>query len=447
MAMEVEPERELGMQQKHRKHIESNIPQLINCTDYKALMNETVACGLLSLTMRDNIELLNGEAYNMSAVDLQHEQHRKYFEKITKRGPHAYEALKQVFKRLRLMDALRILESVDDSNGGDFISLSNNNQQRNSNLSQIVNNNNNADIVDNRLKPTDPSLILQPYTQPLPGQTRVVIKSDRIHTDKLPVYKMQSQHNRGVLLIVNIIDFLNVKRKRKGAEGDGTSLIHVFREFGFTVFNYDNLNQKEFFSTLQKLTESEYVQRTECFVLVLMTHGMRLNEKDRVEFKDGSICKVSKIIDHFQADKCPHLHDKPKVLIFPFCRGEQPDAGRHVQLMPQPQPQIDTDSISSTNINVPTLNNLLVAYASIPGYETHRDEETGSWYIQKLCDIFARNAHNTCLEDMLKLIQDTVGNMRTREGNLQTAQYENNGFSKKLYFNPGFYLGKNDTAN
>ncbi|KAH8369985.1 hypothetical protein KR093_001763 [Drosophila rubida] len=457
--MEVEHggERELGMQQKHRKHIEANIANLRKCTNYKAIMHESVVCGLLSETMRHNIEELNGEAYSMPKEDQELEKHRRYFLKITKRGPLAYEDLKKVLRRLGYVDALRILDSVDNQNN-EFISInqrpsgSSNNNVVNSNSNVHSNNNNNGnnnskldtDIVDNRLKsPSDPEWRLQPYTTPVVGQTRVVIKSDRIHTDKLPTYKMQSQHDRGVLFIVNIIDFLDPGKKRSGAEGDGDSLIHVFREIGFTIFNYHNLNQEDFFSTLHKLTESDYVKRTECFVLVLMTHGERINAKDRVLFSDGSLSEVKKITDHFQADKCPHLRDKPKVLIFPFCRGDKADSGRDVAHIPQ-EPQVQHDSITYTN--VPTLTNMLVAYASVPGYETHRDPTNGSWYIQKLCDVIANNAHDTCMEDLLKLTEAAVAKMRTQKGDLQTAQYENSGFSKKLFFNPGCYLDPN-TAN
>jgi len=295
---------------------------------------------------------------------------------------------------------------------------------------------------------TNPNGALEPYTDPVEDPTHNVIKSDRIHTDKiLGQYTMQSQHDRGVLLIVNIIEFLDPDKFRNGAEVDGKSLIHIFREIGFTIFSYKNLKQDEFFRILSALTESEYVQRTECFVMVLMTHGERSEEKDKVEFRDGSVSDVKKILDHFQADKCPHLRGKPKVLILPFCRGEKPDQGKNMLQYRR----VETDGVPYNAIplnynNVPTLSDMLVCYASTAGYETHRNPITGSWYIEKFCEVMADHAHDTSLEDIVKKTQEIVGRMRAPYGYLQTGEYNNIGFNKKLFFNPGFFLEPN-TAN
>lgn len=46
-----------------------------------------------------------------------------------------------------------------------------------------------------------------------------------------------------------------------------------------------------------------------------------------MEFCDGSVVDMQKIKDHFQAAKCPYLVNKPKVLMFPFCRGDEYDLG------------------------------------------------------------------------------------------------------------------------
>ncbi|KAL7733441.1 hypothetical protein ACLKA6_004922 [Drosophila palustris] len=451
--MEGEQERELGMQQNHRNHILRNIDNLIRNTSYLEIMNETVARGLLSTRMRQEIE----NPYNMSQSDVLHEQHKRYFEKITKRGPRAYEVLKDIMRSKGFVEALRILESVEDYNSGlPYVSLSqmhrnnnntsNNSQSHSNNISsQNHNNNNNSnnkstDIVDTRIKSHNNEIgSPQPYTEPVEGQTRVVIKSDRIHKDEVVGhYTMQSQHDRGVLLVVNVIEFWDPKKLRSGAEGDGKSLIHIFREIGFTIFYQKNLNQDEFFKYLRAVTKSEYVRRAECFVMALMTHGERVDEKDRVLFSDGSIIEVKTIVDHFQADNCPYLRDKPKVLILPFCRGERLDPGKsQFQRMPT-----QTDGMPPY-INVPTLSDLLLCYASTAGYETHRDPKDGSWYIQQFCDTMAEHAHNLSLEDILKKTQLKVGNMRTPEGTLQTGEYNSRGFNKKLFFNPGFYLDPN----
>lgn len=455
-------ERELGMQQKHRQHIYKNIEKLIRITDYNVIMTETVRRGLLSPVMRRNIEVLQFMGPYQSDEEVQLDRSRKYFEKITKRGPTAYAELKAILRSLKYVEALRILEEIDPPNN-EFVSLSRANSHKS------------TDIVDNRVsEPPDdqPSVSkpivsssalspricnstifhlqvlhndadgpLKPFVGELSGQNREVIKSTRIHTDKvLDVYTMKSKQNRGVLFIVNIIDFPNPEKRRNGAELDGESLIHIFREIGFTTFYYTNLNQVQFFKTLYELTSSDYVRDTECFVMVLMTHGERVDEVDKVFFSDDSVVNVKEIINHFQPAHCPHLLHKPKVLIFPFCRGEIPDRGQYLnhslstRMMSM---RIQTDGKPFDN--VPTLSDILVCYATMPGFQTHRDPDEGSWYIQQFCDTMAKHAHDTSLEDILKKTQSLVGNMRTGQSHLQTGAFDNLGFNKKLYFNPGFF--------
>ncbi|XP_037721131.1 caspase Dronc [Drosophila subpulchrella] len=446
------PEREIGMLKKHREHIRKNLDLLVKSTNYGLLAAECVHQGILSVQMLRNAEDLNGKRFNMDEEDVRLEQHRRLFLKITQRGPTAYNLLITALRKVNCLDAAKLLESVDESGSRPpFISLNERNTRRKS-----------ADIVDTRSseayegacvskKPlSNPLGPLTPYLAPVEGPHRDIKKSDKIYTDDVVgTYKMRSRMNRGVLLMVNIMDFPDPKRKRNGAEVDSNSLIHLFRELGFTIFAYGNMNQHQFFDVLRQVTSSSYVQNTECFVMVLMTHGNRVQEIDKVEFCDGSVVDMQKIKNHFQANISPLLVHKPKVLIFPFCRGDNPDLGQPkgqydpmeplYTLQQEEEPEVETEGMSSAYTNVPTLADTLVCYANTPGYVTHRDPETGSWYIQKFCDVMAEHAHNTNVEDILKKTHASVGNMRTKKGSMQTGAFDNLGFNKKLFFNPGFY--------
>ncbi|XP_017843227.1 caspase Dronc [Drosophila busckii] len=445
----MEEERELGMLRKHREQILNNIDELISCTNYEQLVRETLRSGLISPTMRDNLKDLDGAQYKklLSADQQQTELHRNFFKKITKRGPTAYDDLKEILQQLGFRSALRILQNVDDDSNDDFQSCT-----RIKRLSS-------KDIVDNcaNSQPDDQTATtesrlpykytngpLTPFTEPIDGPKRHVVQAEEIHTDQnLGTYSMQSEHNRGVLLVVNIIDFTLATRRRNGAEKDGNSLIDIFRQMGFTIFSYENLKQDQFFDLLNRLTSSDFVRNTECFVMALMTHGAREKEVDKVEFTDGSFEKVRAIIDHFQVASCPNLYNKPKVLIFPFCRGDAPDKGQpEPEVAKEQRPAIEYDGVKTNETvkkrNVSTLSDLMVCYATTPGHETHRDPLDGSWYIQKFCDVMAEQAHNTHMEDMLKKIQQKLSKMRANNNALQTGSYENHGFDRKLYFNPGY---------
>ncbi|KAH8349661.1 hypothetical protein KR084_003741 [Drosophila pseudotakahashii] len=270
---------------------------------------------------------------------------------------------------------------------------------------------------------------------------REIQKSVKIHTDEIVgAYRMKSR-NRGVLLLVNIMDFPDPQSKRSGAETDSKSLEHLFEGMDFKVCSHDNLSQQEFFDVLGKLTSSSFVKETECFVLVLMSHGTRENDMDKVIFNDGAIVDLQRIENHFRANNCPHLVGKPKVLIFPFCRGDMLDRG-----FPRPgtshcsSVQMESTLISFTNTNVATLADTLICYGNTAGFATHRDTKSGNWYIQKFCDIMAKYAHNTHLEDILKKTQAEAGEKRGPYQSLQTGSFVNIGFNKKLFFNPGVYI-------
>lgn len=73
---------------------------------------------------------------------------------------------------------------------------------------------------------------------------------------------------------------------------------------------------------------------------------------------------------------------------------------------------------------------------------THRDPNDGSWYIQGLCRVFAEHAHNATFEDLMKYLELEVGSMNTACGSMQTSSVEYRGFSKVLYFNPGYFGNK-----
>lgn len=121
------------MAQCHRQHIEDNIEQLIEHTKYDPLVSKSVDWGLITQAMRLIIEKRDSENHNMTKSEILHNRHLKYFQKITKRGPHAFNTLKEILGDLKYFSALNILKKVDQRNDSDeFISLTSQNRNRNS---------------------------------------------------------------------------------------------------------------------------------------------------------------------------------------------------------------------------------------------------------------------------------------------------------------------------
>lgn len=259
---------------------------------------------------------------------------------------------------------------------------------------------------------------------------------------KLGTYNMKSKE-RGVLFFVNIINFAdNFKKKRNGAEIDHANLVTLFRELGYKIFYYEDLTRDEFNDLLKELIQSDYLKGIDSFVMCLHSHG---DMKDvfgnsstsnsghtMVEFHDGQHMGIETIIDLFSNHACESLASKPKVFFFPFCRGLESDTAKPLSVYLQPR-QIETDGWLKAEL--PTFSDILICYSTLPGFAAHRDTLSGSWYITELCNVIAEHAHDTHLEDMLKILSKKV--LDIRDGpRLQVPSAESRGFTKVLFFNP-----------
>ncbi|XP_055850337.1 caspase Dronc-like [Episyrphus balteatus] len=292
----------------------------------------------------------------------------------------------------------------------------------------LQNKNSFYDLSSTYIPAPDPNNKLVPITSEDLNLAKVyeVKKSKRIHygQDGLSSYPMQTQ-NRGVLLMVNIIDFPNKELERPSAKNDSECLLHLFLEFGYTCFSYHNLTKKHFFDISRKLRKSEYLEKTESFFLVVMSHGEMENMHDRVQFSDGKMCKVDKIEDLFSETKCKSLSGKPKVMVFPFCRhaSENRPENKMVDCWPSVyKPQS-------------VFSDILVCYGTIRGFQSWLDIEKGSNFIQEFCETLAEHAHDTHLENMLKMI-----GKKLKDKDIQIPAFYNYGFDKLLYFNPGIHI-------
>lgn len=130
-------------------------------------------------------------------------------------------------------------------------------------------------------------------------------------------------------------------------------------------------------------------------------------------------------------------------LIFLFfwwwCSGSIPDPGVSGGLS-----QIEADSIPIRRTRIglyPTTTDVRILYGSVPGYQTFRHPDTGSWYIRIFCKVFAEYSHEMSLDDMLKIIGEKILEFGQAQGTgeIMTPSDENRGSFKVLYFNPGFY--------
>lgn len=446
----------------NRERINKNIEILVESTLYDQMKQDFLRKDVFTNTM---FEIIENETEDLSR------RSKMMYTKLTHRGPSAFQKLLEILKENNYSEAFKILNSqnpaqtynnaVTDEN--QFLSIKGTMEQfrNNSNspsspneklpingnqidINQINNNittiNINAIEETDGLSPSKMGIKSKPKLEPYTNKTSFNIENLEVKRaeifgthHKLPVYSMKSK-KRGVFFFVNIIKFQDEKTNRRGAERDRENLVTLFREMNFTIFYFENLSKVELHELIRKLITSDYLKQTESFFLCIQTHGDLLNNQTIMEFSDGSREFTDEIISMFSNTECPVLIGKPKVFLFPFCRGKISDKLKNVYV-----PVIETDGRAMnemTKHTVPTFSDQLICYGTVPGFMTHRDIEFGSWYVRELCRVFAQHAYDCHIEDMLKLVGLNTMMYKEKEGRTQVTSTENRGFNKLLFLNP-----------
>lgn len=95
----------------------------------------------------------------------------------------------------------------------------------------------------------------------------------------------------------------------------------TFKQLGFDVSTYTNLNAEQIREELKKVRGEEVsLKGYKCFVACFLSHG---NNRG-VYSSDGTVMDVNELILNFNSHDCRWLHDKPKIFIIDACRSFEP---------------------------------------------------------------------------------------------------------------------------
>ncbi|XP_055308506.1 caspase Dronc-like isoform X3 [Sitodiplosis mosellana] len=218
--------------------------------------------------------------------------------------------------------------------------------------------------------------IKSPFRNPI-GKSK---KLNGDYNGKIKIYSMNSQ-NRGIFCFVNINNFQRKKeKKREGGNIDRDKLVTLFREMGFVCYYYEDMSKDEFIEMLKKLSVRSDLPKYDCLVLSVSSHGNGdRNGNTTIEFSDGAMVYVNEIITYFSNVSCPHLLGKPKIFIFPSCRGPRTDRA----LEPMECDNCDSKPQEIDTITDPqqTFSHMKICFSTVAGYSSFRDAETGSCWI------------------------------------------------------------------
>uniref|UniRef100_A0A182M9Q2 Caspase n=1 Tax=Anopheles culicifacies TaxID=139723 RepID=A0A182M9Q2_9DIPT len=424
------------MNNKDRYIINTNLERLVNNTNYNVLRSECIERNMLSQTMASRIESMAQDEIT---------RHKKLFEKITKRGPKAFDTLLNICQQM-FPKAYSILKPSSN----DHQMHSTHNPQRVRSVScnvapKVYSFRGPGDVEDGKLSNLASSTlveeskhVLQVYPDILPTSFSVKLSVGPTETHpKVPAYPMKSR-NRGVAFIVNVITFLkDVHPKRNGADIDGRNLISVFQQLGFVVFYYEDITMGDLKELLVQLKDSEHLS-CDCFAFYILSHGDHRKGSDYIILHDNSILRVEDLLTEFNTVNCTKLIRKPKLFFISICRGDQSDKGLY-RLSTNTERDGMIDLKKPIPSNIATYCDMLVCYATVPGFAAHRDTNTGSWFVESMCKIWSEHAHDTDVEILMKLVGEYAATYRTEGSALQTICTEQRGFFKQLYLNPGYY--------
>ncbi|XP_036369441.1 caspase-3-like [Octopus sinensis] len=182
--------------------------------------------------------------------------------------------------------------------------------------------------------------------------------------DDPSVYPMKFKPHGRVILINNVKFPVGSKyNERLGSEKDVEGIRELFKAFNFDVQLYSNKTAEEMEGIIEK-TSKESTDREDCFVMFLMSHGVR-GSIIGTDGKELSYSTINTILKESY-----ELKDKPKLIYVNTCQAyfEKEDVAQY--------------------FNVADLH---VTFATVPESFAYRSRKKGSLFIISLLKVYENN--------------------------------------------------------
>ncbi|KFP82941.1 Caspase-8, partial [Apaloderma vittatum] len=197
-------------------------------------------------------------------------------------------------------------------------------------------------------------------------------------THKSPEKSYEMKNNpHGYCVILNNYSFKNPHEVREGTEEDGEAVKRVFKWLQFETEDHMDLEAEQMYEIVKEYSKKDH-SNMDCFVCFILSHG----EKDKITGVDHKLVNIKDLVSCFSGSNCPSLAGKPKLFFIQACQGSV--GHPPVTVKEDFSGRLETDATPLTSI--PDLADILVGMATVEDYECYRDTETGSIYIQCLCD-------------------------------------------------------------
>ncbi|KAK3554112.1 hypothetical protein QTP70_019213 [Hemibagrus guttatus] len=248
-------------------------------------------------------------------------------------------------------------------------------------------------------------------------------------TDPNMEYEMNHKR-RGLALIFNHETFQSC-RERRGTNIDRNKLTKRFQDLGFEVNIHNDKTKKEVLREIRKAAEMDHAD-ADCFVCIFLTHGT----EGHIYASDGMF-KIKEITDPFRGDQCKSLVGKPKIFIFQACAGDKYEDA--VTGMMGGCIDDEENVEESANIyTIPAGADFLMCYSVAEGFYSFRDINSGTFYIQDLCETLKDHGSTLEFTELLTLVNQKVSRRSANLGFGKLPKKQMPCFTsmltKKLYF-------------
>ncbi|NXX17087.1 CASP8 protein, partial [Podargus strigoides] len=189
-------------------------------------------------------------------------------------------------------------------------------------------------------------------------------------------YKMKNNPH-GYCVILNNHIFKNPCENREGTVKDGEAVKRVFKWLQFKTVEHMDLEAKQMYAKIEEYSKIDH-SNMDCFVCFIFSHGA----KDKIKGVDDEFVNIKDVLSCFSGSNCPSLAGKPKMFFIQACQGSVGHPA--VTIKKDSSDHLETDAIPV--ISIPDEADILVGMATVEDYECYRCTETGSVYVQCLCD-------------------------------------------------------------
>jgi len=180
---------------------------------------------------------------------------------------------------------------------------------------------------------------------------------------------------------------------RNGTEVDVKSIESTFKSLDWSVTTYTDSTVAQIRDIILKEVQLSE-QEVSALAIFILSHG---EDNGTIFASDYPFRVDHDILGQLTADKCPRLVGRPKLLFVQACQGQATDQGVNVT----DRRRRHTSQDNTATYKIPNYADFLIFQASFWDHFSFRSSETGSWFIQALCDKIDRSHPTDPLFDVL----------------------------------------------